>query len=82
VVALGFEIEEGEKGDHGVDLRERNLGLFGDVFENFGGKVFMRMVFLDAFQNAEQRAGTAGVAGDGAVGEGLLFEGEGHEDLL
>jgi hypothetical protein len=33
----------------------------------------MRMMFLDSLQDAEQRAGPAGMRRDRAVREGLLF---------
>ena len=57
VFALRLQVEERVEGDHAVDLRERDIGFFGDVFQDFGGKIFVRMMFLDAFQDAEQRAG-------------------------
>ena len=33
----------------------------------------MRMMFLDALQDAEQRSGLSGMGGDGAVRKSLLF---------
>jgi hypothetical protein len=39
----------------------------------------MRMMFLDAFQDAEQGAGGVGKISNRPVGEGAFFDGEGHE---
>ena len=76
VLALRLQVEQRVEGDHAVDLRQGNIGLLGDVFQDFGGKVFVRMMFLQALQDSEQFSGLAGMRGDGAVRETLLFERE------
>jgi len=52
VFALRFQVEQREESDHAVYLRQGDIGLFGYVFEDFGGKIFMRMMFLDGFQDS------------------------------
>ena len=73
VIALRLQVEQRVEGDHAVDLRQRDIGFLGDVFQDLRRKVFVRMMFLDALQDAEQRAGPAFACGDGAVREALLF---------
>ena len=57
VLALRLQVEQRVERHHAVDLRQRNFGLLGDVFQNFGRKIFVRMVFLDRFQDAEKAPG-------------------------
>ena len=74
VVALRLQVEQRVERDHAVDLRQRNVGLLGDVFQDFGGKIFVRMMFLDALQDAEQRSGRAGVCSNHTIRKGLLVD--------
>ena len=91
VVALRLQVEQRVEGDHAIDLGQRDIGLFGDVLQDFRRQVFIRMMFLDALQDSEERSGAAGMGGDGAVGKAFLFDGkrwgrldchEASEDIL
>ena len=72
VVALRLEIEQRvERGD-AVNARQRNVQLAGDVSQRFRRKIFVRIVLLYRFQDAEQFARTASVSGDDLVDERLF----------
>src|ERR1039458_10287365 len=75
VVALRLEIEQGKECGHAINLRQRNIGLFGDIFEDFQRQVFVRMMFLNFFQDAEQRAGAVLAGGDRLIREFLVAQG-------
>jgi hypothetical protein len=78
VIALRLQIEEREKGNDGIELRQRHVGFGSHVFQNFAGEILVGVMLLDALQDAQQSAGASGICRDCAVGEALFFERDGH----
>jgi hypothetical protein len=52
----------------------RNIGLFRDIFEDFQRKVFVRIIFPNFFQDAEERAGAVLASGDDPIRELLVAQ--------
>jgi len=79
VVTLRLEIEEGVKGGDAEDAGQRCSRFGCDVFERLRREVFMLIVLLDSFQDAEERSGTPRQPGDDLVDERTLRGGKQFE---
>jgi uncharacterized protein (DUF2237 family) len=69
IPALGFEIKQSVESYYTVHLRQRDVGLCGDIFQHIGRKILTRIMILDFLQDTEQRAGAALVFADDTIRE-------------
>src|SRR5208282_3709399 len=69
VIALWLEVEQGVKGGNAEDAGKRRLRLHRNVLQRLHGKVFVRVVLLNGFQDTQQCAGALILAGDNLINE-------------
>ena len=74
VIPLRLQVEQREERHHAEDLRQRQIHLIRDVFQNVGREELVGVVVLDLFQDPQKRTRLAGMRGDHAIDERLLFQ--------
>src|SRR5208283_468357 len=69
VVALWLEVEQGIEGGNAIDPGKRRLRFHRNVLQRLHGKILVRVVLLNGFQDTQQCAGALILADDNLINE-------------